>query len=90
LLTRPFHFSSQVITDVIGKTYKAIKTEQYASLVNLYGTELAAHIAELEAAGWKQNGDSLHIPSDLNTVKPKPTAEVLQFEQFGRILAPLR
>ena len=78
------------ITDVVGKTYKAIKTEQYASLVNLSGAELTAHIKELETAGWKQSGDTLSIPSDISTVKPKPTAEVLQFEQFGRILAPLR
>lgn len=75
---------------MISKTYRKIKTEEYAKLVNLSGAELDAHLKDLEAAGWKVTGDSLNIPSDANLVKPKPTAEVLQFEQFGKILAPLR
>lgn len=58
--------------------------------MHLKDAELQAHLKELEASGWKQVDGALHIPSDASALKPKQTAEVLQFEQFGKILAPLR
>lgn len=79
-----------VITDIIAKTYRSINVEQYATLVNLKDAELKAHIEELSAAGWKQVDGSLQIPTEAGTAKPKPTTEVLQFDQFSKILAPLR
>jgi len=84
----PLSFS--VINDTISKTYKVISVSQYSELMNLKDGELQAHLKELEASGWKHVDSTLHIPSDANAVKPKQTAEVLQFEQFGKILAPLR
>lgn len=79
-----------VITDIVAKTYRVISVEQYSALVNLKDAELKAYISDLAAAGWKQVDNNLQIPTEAGTVKPKPTTEVLQFDQFTKLLAPLR